>query len=476
MGGWTARDGDSPDLAALLLGVYEDGQLRPVGKAGTGFDARARRQLIEAMEPLARSTAPFRPVPKEKGVHWVEPKLVVRVEFAEWTADGNLRAASFKGIDPDADPGAVTRERPKPTGELLATARGEATPGRDAGAVATSAATATVAPGATSAAAGTGVAGSASTPASATPDELAALDELPGKGGMWEIGGRTLKLSNLDKVLWPDDGITKRDLIRYYVSIAEHLLPYLEGRALTLQRYPDGVGRQGFWQKQVPGHTPDWIERWPWPTAGKGKPTEYLVADAVATLAWIANEAAIDVHPSTFRLDAPKTPTWALIDIDPGTKTSWEDVVLFARLYRTALEHVKVVGFPKVTGQRGIQVWVPIAPKYSFDETRDWVAALSRTIAAATPGMVSWEWGKSDREGLARLDYTQNAWNKTLVAPYSLRPARGAPVSTPIDWDELDDPELRPARWTIATILERVGRRGDLFAPALSLAQELPPL
>ncbi len=465
VGGWTTRDGDSTDLAALLLGVHEGGQLRPVGKAGTGFDARARRRLIELMEPLGRPTAPFRPIPTEKGVHWVEPKLVVRVEFAEWTADGNLRAASYKGIDPDADPAAVTRERSRPAGELIATAGASAGGGGS---------------GVEASAGGRVATTSANEPSGALPastaEALAALESLPGKGGLWEVDGRTLKLSNLDKVLWPEDGFTKRDLIRYYVSVARYLLPYLEGRATTLQRYPDGVDRSGFWQKQLPKHTPEWIECWPWPTASKGQPTEYLVADSVATLAWIANEAAIDVHPSTFRIAAPQTPTWAMVDIDPGQKTSWQDVILFARLYRTALEHLKVTGFPKVTGQRGIQVWIPVAPRYTFDQTRDWVAALSRTIAAAAPGMVSWEWAKAEREGLARLDYTQNAWNKTLVAPYSVRPARRAPVSTPIDWDELDDPDLRPDRWTIRTILDRIQERGDLFAPALEMRQELPPL
>jgi bifunctional non-homologous end joining protein LigD len=135
-----------------------------------------------------------------------------------------------------------------------------------------------------------------------------------------------------------------------------------------------------------------------------------------------------------------------------------------------------VRGFPKVTGQRGIQVWIPVKPIYSFDQTRDWVGALSQTIAAAAPQLVSWEWEKARRDGLARLDFTQNAWNKTLVAPYSVRPVAGAAVSAPIAWDELDDPDLRPNRWTIRTIMARIGERGDLFAPALGLEQELPPL
>jgi bifunctional non-homologous end joining protein LigD len=459
IGGWTAREG-TDDLAALVVGTFEGKTLRPVGKVGTGFDARERRRLLDLLAPLARPAAPFRPAPREPGARWVEPRLVARVEFAEWTLDGNLRAPSYKGLEIDADPRQVVRELPRPVGEATAAAGAAVT---SAVAMATA-----VLPAAEADA-------SADGPAGPSAEELEELAGLPGKGGLWSVGGRQLKLSNLDKVLWPADGITKRDLIRYSTSIAPYLLPYLRGRALTLQRYPDGVERSGFWQKQVPGHAPEWVDCWLWTSAQSGA-TEYLLADSVATLAWVANEAAIDIHPSTFKIAAPDRPTWALVDIDPGEKTEWTDVLLLTRLYRTALEHLGLRGFPKLSGQRGIQVWIPIKPVYSFDQTRDWVAELSRTIAAATPNLVSWKWEKARRDGLARLDYTQNAWNKTLVAPYSVRPMKGAPVSAPIDWDELDDPSLRPDRWTMATILGRLAERGDLFAPALNLDQELPPL
>jgi bifunctional non-homologous end joining protein LigD len=483
IGGWTPRQGTQDDLAALVVGVFEGGVLRAAGKVGTGFDARERRRLMDLMEPLGRATAPFRAARREKGAHWVEPTLVVRVEFAEWTADGNLRAPSYKGLEIDADPRAVVRERSRAAGEVRRDAAATVVVG--AGPAATAAATppdaaappdaATPADAAAPPDAATPT--DAATPADApTPAEIAALDELPAKGGLWSIGARQLKLSNLDKVLWPADGVTKRDLIRYYATIAPYLLPYLRGRALTLQRYPDGIDRAGFWQKQVPGHAPEWVERWGRLSASKGEATEYVVADSAATLAWVANEAAIDIHPSTFKIEAPNRPTWALVDIDPGKRTTWDELLLLARLYRTAMEHLGIQGFPKVSGQRGIQVWIPIEPIYSFDETRDWVAELSRKVAAATPELVSWKWEKAQRDGLARLDYTQNAWNKTLVAPYSVRPVPGAAVSAPIAWDELDDPDLRPDRWTMRTILDRIAERGDLFEPALGLEQLLPPL
>ena len=461
VGGWTARAGTDDDLAALLVGVYEHGVLRPAGKVGTGFDASERRRLVDLMRPQASTASRFRPVPREAGARWVEPALVARVDFAEWTADGNLRAPSYKGLELDTDPRSVVRERPRVAVEAI----------RDAAALGAGKRQATASSGGGPAAMGRPL-----TADRVSPDEVAALNALPGKGGVWLVGERQLKLSNLDKILWPADGITKRDLIRYYATMAPYLLPFLRGRALTLQRYPDGIERAGFWQKQVPGHAPDWVECWPWQSASRGEPTEYLLATSAATLAWAANEAAIDIHPSTYDIGAPDRPTWALVDIDPGRRTTWEETLLLARLYRTALEHLGVRGFPKLSGQRGIQVWIPIKPVYSFDQTRDWVAALSRTIAAATPNLVSWKWEKSQRDGLARLDYTQNAWNKTLVAPYSVRPAAGAPVSAPIEWDELDDPELRPDRWTMRTIADRLSDRGDPFGPALGLRQELPAL
>jgi bifunctional non-homologous end joining protein LigD len=196
----------------------------------------------------------------------------------------------------------------------------------------------------------------------------------------------------------------------------------------------------------------------------------------VATIAWLANHATIDMHPWTSRITAYRNPTYALVDIDPGEKTTWDDVLTLARLYQAALGHLKVTGFPKVTGKRGIQVWIPIEPIYSFEDTRAWVESLSRAVGGTVPKLVAWEWEKTSRRGLARLDYTQNAVNKTLVAPYAVRPVADAAVSAPITWDELDDPDLRPGRWNIESIVPRLAERGDLLAGALELKQELPPI
>jgi bifunctional non-homologous end joining protein LigD len=313
-----------------------------------------------------------------------------------------------------------------------------------------------------------------------TDDELAALDALGAKGE-WEFGGRRLQLTNLDKVLFPprpgEEPVTKRDLIRYHARIAPTMLPYLVDRPVNLHRYPNGADKPGFWHKAVPGHAPEWLSRWRNEEADPGETECYLVIDSPPALVWVANYGALELHPWTSTVRDPHAPTWALIDLDPGEKTTWDDLLLLARLHRTALEHLGVESRPKVTGKRGIQIWVPVTEgRYTFDDTRAWVESLSRTIGSTVPEMVSWAWQKRERQGLARLDYTQNAINKTLVAPYSARPAPGAPVSVPIEWDELDDPELRPDRWTIRTALQRVADVGDPLAPLVGMDQELPEL
>jgi bifunctional non-homologous end joining protein LigD len=313
----------------------------------------------------------------------------------------------------------------------------------------------------------------------ATQEELEALDRL-GKGGEWQLQDRVLRLTNLDKVLFPardgEEAMTKRDLIRYAARIGPWMLPYLWDRPLNLHRYPNGVEKPGFWHKEVPSHAPEWLTRWHNDDADPDETQWYFVADSVPALVWLANYGAVELHPWTSSVRDRHEPTWALIDVDPGTRTSWEEVLLLTRLYRTALEHLGVGGQPKVTGKRGIQVWVPIAGGCTFDDTRAWVETISRAIGRTVPDLVSWEWTKSDRKGRARLDYTQNAINKTLVAPFSTRPGPGAPVSVPIEWDELDDEALAPDRWTMGTVFDRLAERGDPLRPLIGRQQRLPPI
>ena len=313
-----------------------------------------------------------------------------------------------------------------------------------------------------------------------TAEELAELDAL-GRSGDWHVFGRELRVTNLDKELFPartkrEKPVTKRELLRYSARIAPVLLPYLTRRALNMHRFPNGAQTKGFWHQELPDHAPDWLPRWDNPDADPGETRTYLVVDEPAALVWAANFGALEWHAWTSTVDHPQQPSYALIDLDPGDTTSWADLLVLARLHRTALEHLGVRARPKVTGRRGIQIWVPIARGPSFDETRAWVEQLSKSVGAVVPELVSWKWQVRERGGLARLDYTQNAINKTLVAPYSPRPAPGAPVSAPIEWDELDDRALRPDKFTIRTVLDRIAEKGDLFRDVLEPPQRLPDL
>ena len=320
------------------------------------------------------------------------------------------------------------------------------------------------------------------TPSWPTPtvDELDALDALGAKGE-WELQGRTLKLTNLDKVLFPptdDDAepVTKRDLIRYHACVAPAMLPYLVGRAVNSNRFPQGVDKPGFWHKAVPSHAPDWMARWEYPDAKPDDTVTYIVVDSPATLAWLANYGAVELNPWNSTTERWREPAWAYIDLDPGPKTPFADIVTLARLHKVVLDRMEVRAGAKVTGKRGIQIWVPVADGHSFEDTRAWVEAISRVVGKAVPDMVSWAWAKKERGGKARLDFTQNAINKTLVGPFSVRPAPGAPVSVPIEWDELDDPDLAPDRWTIRTVLDRLAEVGDPLRDLIGLQQDLPDL
>ncbi len=462
--GWLPGQGTHKDLGSLIVAVNRDAALRHAGQVGSGIDARMRRELLAAMEPIRRADSPLDHPPRLPQARWVEPRIVIRAEFAEWTTEGLLRQAAFKGIELDRDPSQVVREDAIPSARVVARS-----PRRSSAAGGV--------PSKSSGHPNTGRPPPEMDLTPASDDELAALEAMT-PSGHWQVAGREVRLTNLDKVIFPAEGehpaLTKRDLIRHYVRIGPTLVPYLAGRGLNLQRFPDGIGKKGFWQKDLPGHAPDWVARWDY--TGHEGPKTYVVADRVATLAWLAQEAAVELHPWTSRTDAPHQPTYALIDVDPGAQTTWEEILVLTRLYRTALSHLGLTGLPKVTGKRGIQVWVPIRRGYTFDDTRGWVEQLSRAVGQLVPDLVSWEWTKRDRKGRARLDFTQNAVNRTLVAPYSVRPAAGAPVSVPIRWEELEDPALAPDRWTIATVLDRLAQTGDLFAPAGELEQDLPAL
>jgi bifunctional non-homologous end joining protein LigD len=373
--------------------------------------------------------------------------MVCEVRHAGWTKQGILRHPAFVGLRDDIAPRDCRREVPAAVESVLAVAGAHG-----------SAAAPTVA-----------IAGSGG----GDPEAGALLEQLRAlrTSDAFEVEGRRLRLTNLDKPMWPADGLTKRDLIAHYIRVAHVLLPYLRDRPLSMQVFPDGIDGKSFWRKDKPSHAPTWIKSW---TYHGEKTKEYVVVNDLATLVWVANAASIDLHPWHSRIDAPQQPDWAVFDLDPAEGASFESVVTIARLVGVALDHYGLQSALKTTGQTGLQIYVPIRRGPDYTAVRNWVESVSRAVGAIVPDLVSWEWSVRQRTGRVRLDYTQNIINKTLTAPYTVRAVPHAPVSAPITWAELSDPGLRPDSWTIHNIGERLAAVGDLFAPALAGGQELP--
>ncbi|MDQ6847635.1 MAG: DNA ligase D [Candidatus Dormibacteraeota bacterium] len=433
--GWTGGRGRrSEQLGALILGVYDGVDLIHCGQVGTGFNAKTLRELRVRLDTLVVPTSALRPPPHTaEPATWVRPELVCEVRHAGWTRQGILRHPAYLGLRDDIAPRDSVREEPVQAGAVAAAGRsGDA----------------------------------------ATESLLEQLGALADSDAL-QVEGTRVRVTHLNKVMWPDDQLTKRDLIAHYIRVAPVLLPYLRDRPLSMQMFPDGIDGNHFWRKDKPSHAPKWIESW---TYHGEKTKEYIVVNDLATLIWVANAASIDLHPWHSRVDAPQQPDWAVFDLDPAEGATFESVITIARLTGVALDHYGLHSVLKTTGQTGLQIYVPIRRGPDYGAVRGWVEGVARAIGRIVPELVSWEWSVKARTGRVRIDYTQNIINKTLNAPYTVRAVPRAPVSAPITWAELDDPALRPDRWTVRTIGERLAEFGDLFAGALGGDQVLPPL
>ncbi len=403
-------------FGALVLGVWEDGRLRYVGNVGTGFNDEEIEKLQRRLRELEQPESPFDEVPKmpkvRKGdVVWVRPELVAEVEFVEWTHDGRLRAPSYQGLRDDKRPEDVRRERPPIEPEL-------------------------------------------------------------------RRGKRVLKLSNLDKPFWPDEGITKGDLLAYYRDVADVLVPHLRERPFTMKRYPDGAFGKFFFQKDAPKHMPDWIPTFRAKASTRESPRRVreiafpLVNDELALL-WMVNMGCIDLNTWYSRVDRPERPDFVLFDLDPSQDVGFAETVQVALLVKQTLDLLELESFPKTSGSEGIHVLVPIERRHTFDETREFAEIVAGAIARAHPGLATTQWVKSKRRGVL-IDSNQNGEGKTIASVYSVRPKPGAPVSTPLRWDEVNA-LLEPSAFTMHAVLERIARHGDLFEGVLKTRQALGP-
>ena len=399
-------------FGALVAGVHDAGVLRWAGNVGTGFSDREIRRLREVMAPLERRDSPFAAVPRM-------PR--VRSSDIVWLEPELVAEVEFVEW---------THE-----GRMRAPSYLRLREDREA------------------------------------PDVRRERAALP---GVLKRGKRELRLSNLDKPFWPDEGITKGDLIAYYRDVADVLVPHLRGRPFTMKRYPDGWQGKFFFQKQAPTHMPEWIPRSAQPAStreGEKKVIDYALVNDELALLWMANMGCIDLHAWSSRIDKPDRPDWVMFDLDPSEGATFEDVVTVARLVKDTLDLLELESFPKTSGSRGIHVLVPVARRHTFSDAREFASIVGSALERTHHGLVTTEWARSKRKGVL-VDANQNRPGATNAMVYSVRPRAGAPVSTPLRWDEVV-PGLDPSAFTMDAVLDRVARGGDLFAGVLAGKQSL---
>ena len=290
-----------------------------------------------------------------------------------------------------------------------------------------------------------------------------------------DVNQRSVRLTSLDRVLWPDRGFTKHDLIRYYIEAAPFLLPHLANRPLVVQRFPGGITKEAFYQKNVPEGAPQWLRTLPVEHEA-GKETRYIIADNVETLVWLGNQACVELHPWLSSAGSLEKADFAVFDLDPMEKTTAAHLRLVALTVREMLNRLGMESYPKLSGATGLQIYVPLKPVYSYRQVRDFVETVCLQVNHVLPEITTLERKVNQRRGKLYLDYLQNVRGKTLAAPYSPRPLPGAPVSLPIGWDEVSSARIHSSDYNIKTVIPFLHKRGDLFAPVLTVRQELPPL
>lgn len=292
--------------------------------------------------------------------------------------------------------------------------------------------------------------------------------EVTAKG--FRVPGTDFVFSNHNKPLFPG-GLTKGDLGQYYLSVAEYLLPHLRDRPLSMSRYPDGIGGNSFYEKRAPSHTPDWVTRIPVPSDSMGGIIPYVSARTPADLLWLAAMACIEMHPFHTRGDRLETPDYAIFDFDPAAGSHWDQVVAGAIGLKAVLDGLGLRGYPKLSGSKGLHVYLPLEPVHDYRRIRRFVEAVGKLLVAASPTDFTMEPVIANRSGMIYIDVNRNAFGQTVASAYSVRPLAGAPVSAPLDWSEVGSVENGDV--TMANLWDRLERHGDLFAPVVEGGQVL---
>ncbi len=445
IGGYTINEDTGKLFSSLLLGINDKGKLRFVGKVGTGFTDKLQRELLELFTPLVIKSSPFatepdvnaptrfRPNPPRARAIWLKPVLVCEVTYAEVTSDGVFRHPSFKGIRTDKKASGVVKEKETGTKEVVE----EVKKGK-----------------------------SSKSAKMVKPPEAADRKTLLNPSEETQvkvIKGRELKFTNLNKVYWPEDGITKRDMFNYYYRVAEYIIPYLKDRPQSLNRFPNGIHGKSFYQKNVKGKAPDWVKTFPYMSDGEQK--EFLVGSDEATLLWMASLGCIEMNPWFSRIQSEDYPDFCIIDLDPD-KNTFDQVIQAALEVKKVLDIMGVPSFPKTSGSTGIHIYIPLGAKYTYDQSQMFARLIVNLVHQQIPGYTTIERMVSNRDGKMYLDFLQNRPGATIASPYSLRPKPGATVSMPLHWDEVKK-GFKMTDFTIKNTPDRLKKEGDIFKGVL---------
>lgn len=405
--GYTQPKGGRKYFGSLILGAYIGDELTYIGHCGGGFDEKKLKDLKEKFDSIKIKDSPFENPPKTNmPVTWLKPILICQVKFAEWTKDMIMRQPVFLGLREDKDPKEVRIEVPEPEPKSTAEKEKELT-----------------------------------------------------------INARKLKLTNLNKIFWPEENYTKGDLINYYLNISDIILPYLIDRPESLHRYPDGIYGEEFYQKNMPPTLPKWIKTVKIRSHHDEKEVRYFLCQDKPSLIYLANFGCIDLNPWNSRLQALDYPDYMIIDLDPE-EISFDYVIEAALGVKEVLDSINITSYPKTSGATGIHIYIPTGAKYTYDQVKNFAKIIVSLAHAKLPNRTSIERSPSKRQKRVYLDYLQNIRGQTLAAPYSIRPVPGATVSTPLDWKEVKS-GLSPKLFTIETIPERIKKIGDIFKPTI---------
>lgn len=396
--GYTEPEGSRKHFGSLALGVYDNKKLIYIGNVGTGFDEKELKSLHRKLKKIHRKSQPFdEEIEADRPTQWLRLKYVCQVKYREWTDDQKLRQAVYIGLREDKKPEEIALEEYEDTAELLH------------------------------------------------------KEPLP----------EDVSEKNRKKIFWPEEGYTKGDVLDYYDQVAEYILPYLKDRPQTLYRTPDGLKKDGFYQKNVAGKVPEWIETIRLRSESAEREIEFLLCQNKQTLMFMINWGCVELHTWNSRIETLDYPDYAVFDLDPFG-VSFDSVIAVAKEIHALLDDLEVPHFPKTSGGSGMHIYVPTKAQYTYEQVRQFTKLIQLIIHSKLPKITSFERMPQNRKGKVYLDYLQNARGKNMITPYSLRPKPEASVSTPLGWDEVKE-GIRPTDFTLANIIKRLNEKGDLW-------------